>query len=146
MSAKLYVGNLAFTAQEEDLKGIFADFGEVKSVKIIMDRETNRPRGFAFVEMATPDQAQAAVDGLDGQEALGRPLKVNIAREREERPAGGGGGRGGGGYGGGRGGGGYGGGGGRGGGGYGGGGGRGGGGYGGGGGRGGGGRDGGYDD
>jgi RNA recognition motif-containing protein len=100
MSAKLYVGNLAFAAKEDDLHNAFSAFGEVKSVKIITDRETGRARGFAFVEMGSPDEAQAALEGMDGKDLVGRPVKVSIAREREERPGGFGGGGGGGGRGG----------------------------------------------
>jgi RNA recognition motif-containing protein len=134
MGKRIYCGNLSFQATEDDVRSLFSAHGEVTNVHMVMDRETGRPRGFAFVEMATDEQAQAAIKALDGTNAGGRNLKVNEAQPREER-GGGGGSRGGGGYGGG--GGGYGGGGG----GYGGGGGRGGGGggYGGGGGRGGGG-------
>src|SRR5215468_4628109 len=148
MGNKLYVGNLAYSVRDESLQESFSQFGTVTSAKVMMDRETGRSKGFGFVEMGSDAEAQAAINGMNGQPLEGRPVVVNEARPREERPGGfsgaprspyGGGGRsGGGGYGGG-GGGGYGGGGGRsGGGGYGGGGGRsGGGGYGGGGGRGG---------
>jgi RNA recognition motif-containing protein len=76
---KLYVGNLEFKATEEELRQLFAAHGEVISVKIISDIHTNRPRGFAFVEM---ENADAAVSALNGQEFKGRPLKVNEARER----------------------------------------------------------------
>lgn len=135
MGNKLYVGNLAYSIRDEDLQQSFSQFGTVTSAKVMMDRDTGRSKGFGFVEMGSDAEAQAAINGMNGQALEGRPLVVNEARPREERPGGfGGGGRsgGGGGYGGG--GGGYGGGGGRsgGGGGYGGG---GGGGYGGGGGR-----------
>lgn len=104
---KLYVGNLSFNTTESDLNAAFAQFGTVGSVNVIMDRETGRPRGFAFVEMSSGAEAQAAVDGLDNREFDGRVLTVNIAKPREDR-GGGGGGRGGfGGGGGGGGGGGY---------------------------------------
>ncbi len=96
MAQKLYVGNLPFSATEDELRALFAEHGEVHSVQIIMDRDTGRPRGFAFVEM---EDGQAAIQALEGQPFGGRNLRVNIAKERE---GGGGGGRGG--YGGGRGG------------------------------------------
>jgi hypothetical protein len=95
MPQKLYVGNLSFAATEDEIRDLFSQYGEVHSVSLISDRETGRPRGFAFVEM---ENAQQAIDGLDNQEFGGRNLKVNLARERE----GGGGGGGRGGYGGGR--------------------------------------------
>ncbi|MGB0760858.1 MAG: RNA recognition motif domain-containing protein [Rubripirellula sp.] len=111
----IYVGNLAFTATDEDLRSAFEQFGEVTSVNIIMDRETGRSRGFAFVEMADAENAKEAIENLDGSAIAGRNVTVNEARPRAPRGGGGGGGGGrggGGGYGGG-GGGGYGGGGGR---------------------------------
>ena len=128
----IYVGNLNWNLSNDELRDVFEGYGDVNDCKIIIDRETGRSRGFAFIEMANSAEGNAAIEALDGYELMGRNLKVNEARPREDR---GGGGRGG--YGGGRGGGGYGGGGNRGG--YGGGGNRGGGGYGGGGNRGGGG-------
>ena len=134
MGNKLYVGNLAYSVRDESLQQAFGEFGTVTSAKVMMDRETGRSKGFGFVEMGSDAEAQAAINGMNGQPLEGRAIVVNEARPREERPGGfgGGGGGGRGGFGGG-GGGGYGGGGGRsGGGGYGGG---GGGGYGGGGGR-----------
>ncbi|GAB4018861.1 MAG: RNA-binding protein [Bdellovibrio sp.] len=94
MNSKLYIGNLSYQAKEEELTETFSEFGEVKSVRIITDRETGRPRGFAFVEMGDADQAQAALDGLNGKEVLGRTMKVSFAQEKERT---GGGGRGGGG-------------------------------------------------
>jgi RNA recognition motif-containing protein len=142
MGNKLYVGNLAYSVRDDSLQEAFAQFGSVTSAKVMMDRDTGRSKGFGFVEMGSDAEAQAAINGMNGQALEGRAIVVNEARPREDRPGGfGGGGRsggGGGGYGGGGGGYGGGGGGGRsgGGGGYGGGGGRsGGGGYGGGGGR-----------
>lgn len=142
MGNKLYVGNLAYSVRDQDLQDAFSEYGAVSSAKVMMDRETGRSKGFGFVEMGSDAEAQAAINGLNGQPVAGRAVVVNEARPREERPAGfrspyGGSGGGGGGFGGGRregGGGGYGGGGGRGngGGGYGGGRGNGGGGYGGG--------------
>ncbi|WP_349283142.1 RNA-binding protein (plasmid) [Polaromonas hydrogenivorans] len=148
MGNKLYVGNLPYTVRDEDLQQSFGQFGAVTSAKVMMERDTGRSKGFGFVEMANDAQAQAAINGMNGQPLGGRSITVNEARPMEARPPrtggfGGGGGErsGGGGYGGGDrsgGGGGYGGGGGRsGGGGYGGGDRSGGGGYGGGGGRGG---------
>src|SRR5574343_330847 len=131
MGNKLYVGNLAYSVRDESLQEAFGQFGTVTSAKVMMDRETGSSKGFGFVEMGSDAEAQAAINGMNGQALEGRAIVVNEARPREERPGGFGGGRsGGGGYGGG-GGGGYGGGGRSGGGGYGG----GGGGYGGGGGR-----------
>jgi RNA recognition motif-containing protein len=136
MGKRIYCGNLSFKATEDDVRGLFSEHGQVESVHVVMDRETNSSRGFAFVEMSDDASAKKAIEALDGFSFQNRNLRVNEAKPREER---GGFGGGGGGYGGGGGGGGYGGGGGRGGGGYGGGRGGGGGGYGGGGGRGGGG-------
>jgi len=143
MGNKLYVGNLAYGVRDDELQQAFGQFGTVTSAKVMMDRDTGRSKGFGFVEMGSDAEAQAAIEGMNGQSLSGRDIVVNEARPREERPGGfrgpygGGGGGGAGGGGGGYGGGGSGGGGGRsgGGGGYGGGGGRsGGGGYGGGGG------------
>ncbi len=90
---RLYVGNLPFSCTEAELEEAFAAHGSVRAVNIVTDRETGRPRGFAFVEMATDAEAEAAIQALDGQDFGGRNLKVNVARPRE----GGGGGRGGGG-------------------------------------------------
>ncbi len=101
----IYVGNLSFDASEDDVRGAFATFGTVESVKMIMDRETGRPRGFAFVTMTESDEANTAIESLNGSELLGRELRVREATPRPERPRGGGGG--GGGYRGGGGGGGY---------------------------------------
>jgi RNA recognition motif-containing protein len=90
MNKKLYIGNLPFSAEEAQLKALFeADGRQVASVKIMMDRETGRSRGFAFVEMATPEDAQKAIQALHGHEFLGRPLTVNEAREQPPRGAGG---------------------------------------------------------
>jgi RNA recognition motif-containing protein len=98
MSKRLFVGNLSFQTTEESITAAFAQDGrQVASVNVIADRDTGRPRGFAFVEMATDDDAKAAIKALDGTELDGRTLRVNEAEER--RPTGGGGG-GGGGYGG----------------------------------------------
>ncbi len=90
MGTKLYVGNLNYNTTEASLREAFGANGrEVTSVSIIMDRETGRPRGFAFVEMATPEGAQQALQELDGQNLEGRMLRINEAREREPRGAGG---------------------------------------------------------
>jgi cold-inducible RNA-binding protein len=95
---KLYVGNMAFSTNEDALREAFSAFGEVQDVVIINDRETGRPRGFGFVTM-DDDAARAAIDGLNGKELDGRSLNVNEARERtESRGGGGGGGRRGGGW------------------------------------------------
>jgi RNA recognition motif-containing protein len=96
MSTNLYVGNLSFTTTDDDLAQLFGQFGQVVSAKVIIDRETNRPRGFAFVEMAQAEDAQKAIDGLDQKDFMGRTLKVNLAKPREDRPRRGGGGGGGG--------------------------------------------------
>ena len=98
MNTKLYVGNLSFDTTENDLQDLFAAVAPVAEAKLVMDRDTNRPRGFAFVTMATPEGAQQAIQALNGKNVGGRDLTVNEARPREERPGGGGG------YGGGRGG------------------------------------------
>lgn len=83
----IFVGNLNFRSSEQALRGLFEEYGEVSSVRIITDRETGRSRGFAFVEMPNDDEARSAIAGLDGQDFDGRPLNVNEARPREERPA-----------------------------------------------------------
>ncbi|NJK99642.1 MAG: RNA-binding protein [Spirulinaceae cyanobacterium SM2_1_0] len=92
----VYVGNLAYSVTQEDLKEVFTEYGTVKRVHLPKDRETGRPRGFGFVEMETDDEEQAAINELDGAEWLGRVLKVNKARPREGNGGGGGGGGGGG--------------------------------------------------
>ena len=111
MGNKLYVGNLAYSVRDDNLQQTFSEFGHVASAKVMMDRETGRSKGFGFVEMGSDAEAQAAINGLNGQSVDGRALVVNEARPKEDRPGGfGGGGRsggGGGGYGGGGGGGGY---------------------------------------
>lgn len=96
---KLYVGNMAFSTNEDALRNAFSQFGDVQEVTLINDRETGRPRGFAFVTMGDED-ARAAINGLNGKELDGRSLTVSEARERTDRPGGGGGSRGGGGRGG----------------------------------------------
>jgi RNA recognition motif-containing protein len=104
MGRKLYVGNLPFSAGEAELQELFAQAGSVDSVKVMRDMATGRARGFAFVEMTTDNEAQAAIDKFHNYEFGGRNLTVNEARPRTDRPGGGGGFGGGGGYGGGRGG------------------------------------------
>jgi cold-inducible RNA-binding protein len=89
MNKKLYIGNLPFTAEEQQLRALFEGDGrQVASVKIMMDRETGRSRGFAFVEMGSPEDAQKAIEALHGHEFLGRPLTVNEAREQPPRTGG----------------------------------------------------------
>ncbi|HEY3761982.1 MAG TPA: RNA-binding protein [Verrucomicrobiae bacterium] len=85
MNNKLFVGNLSFDATENDLQDAFAAFGTVTETNLIMDRTTNRPRGFGFVTMSTAEEAQKAIAGLDGHDLAGRAMKVNIAQPREER-------------------------------------------------------------
>ena len=102
MGKKLYVGNLTYNVNESDLEALFTPFGQVQSAQIIVDRDTNRSKGFGFVEMETDAQAQAAIQGLNAREHDGRNLTVNEAKPREARTGGGGGGGGYGGGGGGR--------------------------------------------
>ena len=92
MNNKLFVGNLSYNTTENDLQDAFAAHGTVTETNLMVDRMTNRPRGFAFVTMSTPEEAQKAIDAMNGKELDGRALTVNIARPREERPGGGGGG------------------------------------------------------
>src|ERR1700739_3633006 len=101
MSTKLYVGNLDFKVTENDLQDAFAAHGTVIEANLVMARSTGRPRGFGFVTMSSPEEAQKAIDAMNGKELGGRALNVNCARPREERSGGGGGGGGRGGYGGG---------------------------------------------
>lgn len=82
MSKKIYVGNLPFSYTEADIRSLFVSHGEVASVNVIMDRETGRPRGFAFVEMAQEDAARSAIRSLDGTEHEGRSLRVNEAEDK----------------------------------------------------------------
>ena len=84
---KLYVGNLSFDSSENDITNAFSAHGTVTSVNVITDRDTGRPRGFAFVEMGTASEAQSAMQALDGQALDGRNLKVNLAKPRETRGA-----------------------------------------------------------
>lgn len=89
----IYVGNLSFDVTQDDLSQAFAEYGTVKSVQLPTDRETGRMRGFGFVEMSSDAEETAAIDALDGAEWMGRDLKVNKAKPREDRrPSGGGGG------------------------------------------------------
>jgi RNA recognition motif-containing protein len=102
MGTRLYVGNLSYNVTEPELKDVFGENGRnVKEVKVVLDRDTGRPRGFAFVEMTTDAEAAQAIETLNGREIQGRPINVSEARERAPRSGGGGGGFGGGGGGGG---------------------------------------------
>ena len=103
MATKLYVGNLSFDTTENDLRRLFEAFGTVTSCNLIMDKMTDKSRGFAFVELSSPAEATKAIAEMNGKEVGGRALTVNEAKPREDRPRGGGGfgGGGGGGYGGG---------------------------------------------
>ena len=101
MATKLYVGNLSFQTTSDDLKDHFAQAGTVESASVVEDRMTGRSRGFGFVEMATPEEAAAAIEQFNGKDFAGRNLTVNEARPRTDRGPGGYGGGGGGGYGGG---------------------------------------------
>ena len=97
MGNKLYVGNLAYSVRDDALQQAFSQYGHVASAKVMMDRETGRSKGFGFVEMGSDAEAQAAINGMNGQALEGRAIVVNEARPREDRPGGGGGGYGGGG-------------------------------------------------
>ena len=85
----IYVGNMAFSTTEQDLNSAFAAYGKVGSVRLATDRDTGRPRGFAFVEMNSDSEAQAAISGLNGRSLDGREIVVNEAKPREERSSGG---------------------------------------------------------
>lgn len=91
MSKKIYIGNLPFSATEQDLRGLFETHGEIDSVNVIMDRETGRARGFAFVEMAEASAADNAIRALDGSDMGGRSLRVNEAEDKRGGGGGGGG-------------------------------------------------------
>lgn len=82
----IYVGNLSYRMTDSDLEKVFAEFGEVKSAKIIVDRETGRSKGFGFVEMETANAGSEAIEALNGKDCEGRTLRVNEAKPREERP------------------------------------------------------------
>ena len=97
MGKKLYVGNLTYQVNDTDLQQLFSEFGTVQSAQVIQDRDTGRSKGFAFVEMGSDAEAQAAIQGLHDREHNGRHLTVNEAKPRESRPGGGGHGGGGGG-------------------------------------------------
>lgn len=88
----IYVGNLSYQVTESDLSEVFAEYGTVKQVQLPTDRETGRMRGFGFVEMSSDTEEQAAIDALDGAEWMGRDLKVNKAKPKEDRRSSGGGG------------------------------------------------------
>jgi RNA recognition motif-containing protein len=92
MNNKLFVGNLSFKTTENELQDAFSAFGTVTEANLMMDRMTNRPRGFGFVTMSSDEEAQKAIEGLHGKDLGGRALTVNVARPREERQGGGGGG------------------------------------------------------
>ena len=92
MGNKLYVGNLAYSVRDENLQEAFGQYGTVTSAKVMMDRDTGRSKGFGFVEMGSDAEAQAAINGMNGQALEGRAIVVNEARPREERPGGFGGG------------------------------------------------------
>src|SRR6266542_89198 len=90
MSSKLFVGNLSFNTTENDLQDAFAAFGTVTETNLMMDRATGRPRGFGFITMSSAEEAQKAIDGMNGKSIDGRALTVNVAKPREERTGGGG--------------------------------------------------------
>lgn len=92
MEAKLYVGNLPYTTVDADLQALFSEAGTVKSAQVIKDRQSGRSKGFGFVEMSSDEEAQSAITMFHGKDYSGRPLTVNIARPRDDRPGGGGGG------------------------------------------------------
>lgn len=100
MNTKMYVGNLPFSAMEADLRDLFSEYGTVTDLFLPMDRESGRPRGFAFVTMDTVTAMEEAIKGLNNRDFMGRALNINEARPKEDRPAGGGYGGGGGGRGG----------------------------------------------
>ena len=85
MANKIYVGNMSYNTTEEDLRVLFAAYGDVTSVSVVTDKYTGQPRGFAFVEMSTPDAASDAIAGLNGKEVAGRTLKIDVARDRKDR-------------------------------------------------------------
>ena len=85
MSSKIYVGNLPYSVTDASLHSNFSEFGDVSSAKVMMDRDTGRSKGFAFVEMGSAEHAQAAIAGLNGQSVDGRSIVVNLARPKEDR-------------------------------------------------------------
>ena len=92
MNSRLFVGNLSFNTSEEAIRDAFAEFGEIVEAKLVTDRDTGRSRGFAFVEMASPDAANKAIQEMNGALLDGRPLRVNLAEARRDNRGGGGGG------------------------------------------------------
>ena len=90
MNKKLYVGGLAYSVTDSQLQSLFASHGTVETAKVIMDRDTDRSRGYGFVEMSTQEEAEKAIAALNGTQHEGRSITVNISRPREDRPAGGG--------------------------------------------------------
>ena len=90
MEAKLYVGNLPYTTVDADLESLFSQAGTVKSAQVIKDRQSGRSKGFGFVEMSSTEEAENAITMFHGKDFSGRPLTVNLARPREDRPGGGG--------------------------------------------------------
>jgi len=84
MENKLFVGNISWDATDDSLRELFADFGEVLSARIVMDKFTNKSRGFGFIEMGTAEEAQAAIEALNDKDFLGRPISVNVARPKED--------------------------------------------------------------
>ena len=92
MDRRLYVGNLSYGVDDHSLSACFGAHGTVESAHVVMDRDTGRSKGFGFVEMSTAEEAQAAIQALDGQDLDGRAMRVNVAKPREDRPRGGGGG------------------------------------------------------
>jgi cold-inducible RNA-binding protein len=86
MATKLFVAGLAYSMTDDELRNLFADYGTVDSAQIITDRETNRSKGFGFVEMSNDEESKNAIQGLNGKDMNGRPLTVNEARPREDRP------------------------------------------------------------
>ena len=92
MSSKLYVGNLSYSMRDNDLEVVFSPYGSVQSAKVMMDRDTNRSKGFGFVEMSSAAEAEAAIAALNGKNVGGRDMTVNIARPMEPRSSNGGGG------------------------------------------------------
>ena len=97
LTKRIYVGNLPFSSNQEELEELFSQYGEVLACVLPQDRDTGRPRGFGFIEMATDSEAHAAIDSLNGTDYDGRPMKVNEAKPQEKRSGGGRGGYGGGG-------------------------------------------------
>lgn len=85
MSTKIFVGNLPYTVTDASLRSNFGEFGKVTSAKVMMDRDTNKSKGFGFVEMASAEHAQAAINGLNGMSVDGRTISVSLARPREDR-------------------------------------------------------------